>query len=224
MKNIFQTGLIIIGMLAGLGCASQSEVSMLKAENKNLMDQIDTLNEKLTIMTVDENLAMQEKNKQIADLNDTYSNVLVELSAEKAAGILKVSLSKNFINIEFLDKVFFDSGSEEIKSAGKATLDKLVKVLKTVKNKMIRVEGYTDDVPIADSYKWKYPSNWELSTARATSIIWYLQDKDISPKILKAIGYGRYNPEASNKTEEGRARNRRIVVQLLPLDVLEQLR
>lgn len=226
MKKGFQLVLVLLVALVWLGCAKTevkpNELSILRAENKSLIKLLNTLNDKLTIMTAAEYQANEEKNRQIADLNTTYSNAMKELAAEKAAGLLRINQMKNLVNIEFMDKVFFESGSDVIRSEGKMTLDKLYNVLKTLKNKMISVEGYTDDQPIADSYKWKYESNWELSSARATSIVNYLRDKGIDSNILKATGFGKYNPEASNDTEIGRAQNRRIVVQLVPLELLNR--
>jgi chemotaxis protein MotB len=102
---------------------------------------------------------------------------------------------------------FFDSGSDGIKPEGRTLLDTLATSLMTLDNQ-IRVEGHTDDVPI---HTGRFPSNWELSTARATSVVSYLVLKfGLSPERLSAAGYAEFRPTASNDTEEGRARNRRV--------------
>jgi chemotaxis protein MotB len=90
-------------------------------------------------------------------------------------------------------------------------------VLKNTKNKIIRVEGHTDNVPIHSRLQAQYPSNWELSAARATNVVRFLQDQaGIAPERLQAIGMAEYRPVASNKTPAGRGQNRRIEITLVP--------
>src|SRR5208282_3813798 len=93
-------------------------------------------------------------------------------------------------------------------------------VLKQVTDKRISIEGHTDNMPISDALKDKYPTNWELSTARATTVARFLQEKGgIDPTLLSAVGYGEYHPIASNDTVEGRAKNRRIEIVLLDKEI-----
>jgi chemotaxis protein MotB len=107
---------------------------------------------------------------------------------------------------------FFDSGSDQLKPEGRVLLDAIATGLAATDNH-IRVEGHTDNVPIRNS---RFPSNWELSTARATTIIAYLVPKfGFTPSMLSAAGYGEYRPIATNDTDEGRARNRRIDIVVL---------
>ncbi|MBI2915445.1 MAG: OmpA family protein [Elusimicrobia bacterium] len=92
-------------------------------------------------------------------------------------------------------------------------------ILKKVQDKQIRIEGHTDNIPIGGLLKDRFPTNWELSTARATSVARYLQDSGgIDPKILYAAGYGQHRPIADNLTSDGRSKNRRIEIALVPLD------
>lgn len=112
------------------------------------------------------------------------------------------------------DDILFDSGKAEIKTNAKPILDKVASVVKTeVPNKNIGISGHTDNVPIQHS-GWK--SNWELSTARATTVLHYLEGKGIPPKRLSATGYGEYRPIMTNNTAEGRAKNRRVEIVILP--------
>jgi chemotaxis protein MotB len=117
-----------------------------------------------------------------------------------------------------MDKVLFDSGKAEIKITGRRVLDKISKnLLNKYPDRQIRVEGHTDNVPIGPELKSKFPTNWELSTARATSAVRYLQEQGgVDPKRLSAVGYSEYHPIASNDTPEERAKNRRIEIILLP--------
>ena len=112
------------------------------------------------------------------------------------------------------DDVLFDSGKAKIKEDAEPVLDKVAATIKRkVPNKNIGISGHTDNVPITYS-KWK--SNWELSTARATNVLHYLESKGVSAGELSATGYGEHRPVASNDTPEGRAKNRRVEIVILP--------
>ncbi len=114
--------------------------------------------------------------------------------------------------IRLNDTVLFDKGSDIIKGKSLNILDKIAVVLAKESNS-IKIEGHTDNLPIQTN---KFPSNWELSTARATNIIKYLvNDKKINPSRLSAAGYGEYMPVFDNKTELGRAANRRVDIVIL---------
>jgi chemotaxis protein MotB len=90
-------------------------------------------------------------------------------------------------------------------------------VLKNTENKIVRVEGHTDNVPISPALAGKFRSNWELSTARATNVVRFLQEKvGIDPARLEAVGLSEFHPVAANATPEGRSQNRRIEIALLP--------
>ena len=96
-------------------------------------------------------------------------------------------------------------------------LGRVGNVLKNASNKIIRVEGHTDDVPINPRLQQQFPTNWELSAARAVHVVRFLQEQvGIAPERLQAIGLSEYQPMASNKTISGRSRNRRIEITLLP--------
>ena len=106
-------------------------------------------------------------------------------------------------------KYFFDSGKAALYPEVLPVIDEIVRVLKPL-DREIRVEGHTDDVPIETAL---FPSNWELSTARATYVIKYLVSKfGFPPNRLSAAGYGEFRPVAPNSTSDGRARNRRVEI------------
>jgi len=92
----------------------------------------------------------------------------------------------------------------------------VIDILKTVKEKAIRIEGHTDNVQISSSLTGRYPTNWELSAARAVNVTRYLQQQGIDPGVLSAVAYGEFHPVAGNDTEAGKARNRRIEIILVP--------
>lgn len=111
-----------------------------------------------------------------------------------------------------LDGTFFDSGSDQLKSDGRELLNALAEDLLTMNN-MVRIEGHTDSVPIQTP---RFPSNWELSTARATSIVAYLvRQFGFTPDRLSGAGYAEFCPIADNDTADGRARNRRVDIVVL---------
>jgi chemotaxis protein MotB len=163
--------------------------------------------------------ALEEKERAIQELKMTYNKLVSELQEEIKKGEIEVTQLKDKLTLTMVEKILFDSGSAEIKKEGKKVLDRVVEILKNVKDRQINIEGHTDNVPISPRLAHKFPTNWELSTARATNVVRYLQEKGIDPSLLSATGYAEYRPVSSNDTEEGRARNRRIEIVLVPLEL-----
>lgn len=130
------------------------------------------------------------------------------------SGTVEVGASREGLVISLAGNMLFDSGKSDLKPRGMTLLDTLAERLKTMPNE-IRVEGHTDSIPIATPL---YPSNWELSSARATTVGRYLAEhRDVAPTRLIAAGYGEFRPIAPNDSREGRARNRRVdLVVLFP--------
>lgn len=129
------------------------------------------------------------------------------------AGSLKIVLRNGKMVLQLANDVLFDSGKVELKPAGQQALRELGAVLRTLGNRNLQVAGHTDNVAIQTS---KFPSNWELSTARAVTVVRFLQGETVDPKMLSAAGYGEFDPIAGNDTAEGRGKNRRIEITLQP--------
>jgi|Deesub1362B_J571_1020462.scaffolds.fasta_scaffold00125_41 chemotaxis protein MotB len=130
---------------------------------------------------------------------------------EESAGMrgINVIVEEKGVRVVFPDSVIFESGSAEIKDECKPILSAVASIIKRTKNDIV-IEGHTDNVPIRNA---KYSSNWELSVARATSVLMYLlKDKSIDPSRFSVAGYGQYRPVAPNTTAEGRAKNRRVEI------------
>ena len=136
------------------------------------------------------------------------------LSDEIADKEVKVEMLEKGLVVTFVAEVLFDSGKADLREDSFPKLDKLAQVLQTtVSNLNIGIEGHTDNEPIKKS-SWK--SNWELSSTRAISVLHYLAGRSIKPERLSATGYGEYHPVSSNDTKEGRQKNRRVEVVILP--------
>ncbi len=142
------------------------------------------------------------------------------LDAEIAKGQIRIQQLRDRLMIDVLDRVLFDSGRAQIKQTGLEVLNRVTDILKEVTDKRIRIEGHTDTVPIGPTIIDQFPTNWELSTARATSVVRHLVDQGgLDEANLAAVGYAYNRPVASNDTTEGRAENRRIEIVLYPNDL-----
>ena len=166
----------------------------------------------------DEKAAVEKaKEDELARVKQNYEDLTSSLKSEIAAGEVTITQLKGKLTVNMVDRVLFDSGQAEVRADGKKVLEKVGKILTSVTDKDIRIEGHTDNKPIVgEDLKNKYATNWELSTARATAVLRYLQDvAKVDPKHLVAAGYGEYRPVASNGTPESRALNRRIEIVLV---------
>ncbi len=156
---------------------------------------------------------IQELNKELEEMNRTMALLRQQLRKEIARGDVTVKQQDRGIVVTFVAEVLFDSGKAKIKERGLQSLDKVASVLKNVDND-ISIEGHTDNVPIKYS-GWK--SNWELSTARALSVLHYLVNKEgLNPQRVSATGCGEYRPIATNKTAKGKQKNRRVEIIIKP--------
>ena len=159
----------------------------------------------------------QEKEAEIARLKGTYDELVASMQEEIEDGQVTITQLADRLSVSMVDKILFPSGEAEITSEGLKVLERVGKILKNTQDKMIRVEGHTDNVPIHPNLQDKFPTNWELSTTRATNVVRFLQDKvGIKGIRLQAIGMSEYHPVASNATSAGRSQNRRIEINLLP--------
>ena len=142
------------------------------------------------------------------------TKISIEAYLMKAGAQDKVSLSVSSrgLVISLKEAGFFDSGSATLKESSFALLDDVVASLSSYSN-AVRVEGHTDNIPMSGR---AFPSNWELSTSRATNVLQHLtKHDDFEPDKISATGYGEYRPIADNSTEEGRMKNRRVDIVLL---------
>lgn len=162
------------------------------------------------------------KEEEIKRLTRTQEELSKSLQDEISKGNITIQQVRDRLTINMVDRVLFDSGQAQVKPAGAKVLKQVSDVLKTVTDKQIRIEGHTDNVPISSKLQDRYKTNWELSTARATTVVRYLIDQGgVDRQYLSAVGYADTQPLASNDTEEGRSSNRRIEIVLYPKDLKE---
>jgi chemotaxis protein MotB len=228
----------LFALLLFTGCVSQAtydrKTKELTAQSENLQAQVKSLSSENEALRKDRETLQKEqdelqdkakelsqkaeKAEQLEKATQTYQDLTKKLEKEIHEGQVQITEMKNRLTMTMVDKILFSSGSASIGKEGKLVLDKVIEILKDVKDRRIQVEGHTDNVRIYSAIKKRYPTNWELSTARATEVVRYLQESGgIDPAILSATGYSEYQPVASNDTDEGKAKNRRIEIVLLPL-------
>jgi chemotaxis protein MotB len=162
--------------------------------------------------------AQKAREEKVRELSSTYDRLVEQMKGEIAKGEVTISELKGKLTVNMVDAILFDSGKAEIKPAGLVVLGKVIEILKSVNDKAIRIEGHTDAVPISGTLAQRYPTNWELSAARAINVARYLQKQAIDPTLLSAAGFGEFKPVAANDTVEGRAKNRRSEIVLVPKD------
>ncbi len=198
---------------------STALVGQLKQKLEKLGQNVDRLaGEKgqLSTTLADAKLRLDELRKQeaAAEARATTFRALVQrLHAMIDSGQLKVVIRNGQMLIDLPNDVLFDSGRVDIKPAGKAALAQVAQALSAIPDREFVVAGHTDNVPIHSA---RFPSNWELSTARAVEVVNFLVANGMKPEVLAASGYGEFSPVAANDSTENRALNRRIEIVLQP--------
>jgi chemotaxis protein MotB len=192
----------------------QAQLSKLQSENNRLLDTVEGLKTELK----QKQIAVQQKEGEISELERTRREIESSLKDQIAQKDIKLEEIEGKLKVTFVDKILFDSGSVMIKTKGEEVLLKLADSFRDNKNQNIAVEGHTDEVQIGPALLDRFPTNWELSTARATAVVRFLQEKgNIEPQRLTASGFSFYRPVATNDTPEGRRENRRIEIILVPV-------
>ncbi len=185
----------------------EAELEKRQAVQKSLHDEINTISgEKSQLQMQLEH--EQESKQQISNLKSRIEQELNESRVE----ILQ--LKNQMTVIKLTSEVLFSTGSARIKPAGQKVLAIIAESLNAYPHRAVSVEGHTDNLPIRNA---RYESNWELSAARGLAAVNYFQrNAQVDPGRLKVVGYGQYHPVSSNETAEGRKRNRRIEIRILP--------
>ena len=203
--NVFLSIILVIGVLLFAYFYFEKympldkKISDFKQENLLLAEELGRLKEMVK--------QTEKKDTTAIPIKEEFKELLEGIDITGTDEQLKIILP---------GKKLFPPGSVEISKEGKELLRQLGNILKRLKNRRILIEGHTDNSRISGTLKKKYPTNWELSAARAVKVVRFLiEEIGIDPKRIAAIAYGEYHPIADNSTSEGRAKNRRIVVTLL---------
>lgn len=159
-----------------------------------------------------------EKEKELVALRSTQDELVAELQTEIADKTVQVQRIRDQLRVDLVDEVLFDSGEATLKPAGIAVFSKIGGVLAKARDRRVEVQGHTDNVPITGALAKRFATNWELSAARATNVVRFLQEQaKLDPARLSASAHAEFRPRASNDSEAGRRQNRRIEVLLIPI-------
>ena len=201
-----------VGKLRGLASLQtkleDANASLAKAQSENQTNQDQ-------IVALQAKVADLEQEKETAAQTD--KGLENEMRADLESKDVTISNLKGKLTVNILDRVLFDSGEAVLKPDGESVLRKIAALLAEHPQLKIHVIGHTDNVPIRPEARSRFASNWELSTARALAAVHFLIEKaGVDSRRVGAVGYGEFRPIADNATAEGRAKNRRIAITILP--------
>ncbi len=199
----------------------------LVEQNEELLDRNEALEKQVaqlrrneadlstTLVAAQTQLAAQEQ--EVDRLRGTYAGLVADLESEVAAGQIEIERLREGIRLNVADEILFASGQAEIGREGAAVLRKVAAQL-AKNDQRIEVQGHSDNTQIRGRLRQRYPSNWDLAAARASSVVRLLQGEGIAGERLSAVSFAEFRPIATNDDAEGRGLNRRIEIRLLPPD------
>ncbi len=201
-----------------------SQVKNLKDEKASLQNENSSVQNDLKLLTTESKMTIADQAKRLKNLQgiiQSQKDVMTKLQNSIAAALLNykadelsVYIKDGNVYVSMEEKLLFKSGSDVVNPKGKEALQSLSKVLNSTSDITVMIEGHTDNVPIKTK---QFADNWDLSTARATSIVRILTtDYGFDPNRITASGRGKFHPVKTNETAEGRAGNRRTEVILSP--------
>jgi chemotaxis protein MotB len=195
----------------------EEKTALMNAKNDSLKAQTADYDKRLAELqakqTQYENI-VRDKEKE----NQNYQALMNSLKSELNQKSVTIQNLQGKLTVTFVNEVLFESGSAAISKQGKDILDDFATGMKDNTGYRIDVIGHTDNVPITGNLAKTYPTNWELSTARAVSVVRYLTEKaDMSPDELYPEGHSYYSPVMPNDSSENRAKNRRVEIVIAPI-------
>lgn len=216
-QAILEARLISSNELASQCFSDMSDLQTQHDYVKKINKQLSQNNQKLKRDLQKQKSVIILQEQVIRLLDDTKKTIESSLKDQIAANDIEVIETENQVKMILVDKILFESGSVDISEEGEALLAIIAKSIKDSKSQNIVVEGHTDNKPISGRLKGRFPSNWELSAARAAAVVRYLlKSGNLPAQNLSVHGYSYYHPLASNQTEKGRSQNRRIEIILTP--------
>ena len=177
-------------------------------------------NQKQALQTCEKKLADLEKKPGLAEaqLKSAHEALVSSLNEQIKKQEITIKELAGGISLSLVDRILFRLGEATLTPQGEKILAKVGEGLKKIQGKMVRVVGHTDTIPIRKEYLDKFPSNWELSAHRASTVVRYFQDKSgLDPKGMEAVGRSFYQPTAAMDTEKNRALNRRVEIFIAPM-------
>jgi chemotaxis protein MotB len=239
--------LVAAGALALAGCVSKAQYTQVEQERdlcttryEQLLNQVENANrtgetlaqEKTALATektvLESKVAslltqgqeldskLREREEEARKLQETYDGLVADLKKELKAGQVEVKQLRDGLRVNVAQDILFDSGSAALDGNGASVLGKVATQLRKSPHQIL-VIGHTDNKPIGPALVKQYPTNWELAGARAASVVRLFAESGLSGKRLRAVSVADTQPVASNETEAGRARNRRIEIRLRPV-------
>ena len=192
-------------LLAGpLACVTSGTYETMVQERDALANEKEKLQAELST-----------QQEEASELRGTYEGLVSDLQSELASGEVQIEQLRDGIRVNVSDEILFPSGSAVLADDGSEILRKVAGQLGQSPHR-VEVEGHTDNVPISGGLARRYPTNWELAGARAASVVRLFESTGIDGSRMRAVSLSQFNPVAANDSEDGRARNRRIEIRLLP--------
>jgi len=192
---------------------AQSTANALTADLANARAEIQT-NQDLIASLTNQIADLQKQKEAVAKTSKSLED---EMRSQLESKDVTISKLQGRLTVNIVDRVMFDSGEAVLKPDGEVVMRKIAQILQEHPELSIHVVGHTDNVPIRQTAQSRFASNWELSTARALAAVHFLTEHaGVDPRRVGAVGYGEFRPVADNATPEGRAKNRRIAITILP--------
>jgi len=204
--------------------------SSLDAERIKLADELEDLHQERATLARDVSKLqetkdlltehLRERDEQVNELSkvsSTYEALVDDLQSDLTAGRIQIEQLRDGIRLNLPQDVLFASGSAKLQNSGRVVIRKVAERLKTVTHR-VEVQGHSDNVPVSGRLASRYGSNWELAVARASQVVRLFESSGVEPGRMVAISFGEHAPVGENATPEGRARNRRIEIRLIPVD------
>jgi chemotaxis protein MotB len=199
---------------------ARAELARAQAQRDDLGQQLARVEtEKKDLAAVKDELShdVQAKDEELAKLRGEFDQLQDKMKAEIDKGNVRLSQEKGRIKVDMVDEILFDVGDSTVSRQGEEVLSRVGAVLAGMKDKQIQVSGHTDDLAISTRLKDRFPTNWELSAARAITVVRFLEERAAIPgRRLVAAAHSQFAPISRNDSTRGRARNRRIEILLTP--------
>lgn len=237
MKVTLVLSMMVLFIFSLSGCAELKQLRVETAEQKSTIEQFDKdyqtcrdslkktreqlkqAQNELDIMEIDlktKEIELKKKDIAVKDQSEAFTKMQEAMKAELNSKQVALNELEGKLTLTMVEAILFDSGSADVKYEGREALKKVADVLKNIHDQEIIVAGHTDNVQIGGVLARTFPTNWELSAARAISVVKILVSDGVDPMILAASGFSEYRPVADNDTLEGRAQNRRMEIILMP--------